>query len=171
MQRLSLNWGWIYSRENKNCHPSYSQRGRWQRNDYSPLYFGLLSTLETISLISIQAISFSHKYKRSTNALSSLERRVISVFINRIRTTHSRCNNHPRPVDTWLYMMLVSIKSEHGGSLQLNSVSLMLVPWGYRYPMGTTRAPGERVQGLVPPATRGRSHVFIQVRLFGGGLF
>ena len=60
-------------------------------------------------------------------------------------------------MDTWLLMMVVSIKSEDGGSLQLNTESLMpvprwstgalgvLVPWGCRL--------GIRENGLSPRAT------------------
>ena len=80
----------IFSRT-QTCHPIYYQRGRWQRYDYSPLYFGLLSTLGTRLLISIQAISFSNKY----NAHSSPERRVISVFINKSKIANFKTIKSP----------------------------------------------------------------------------
>ena len=48
---------------------------------------------------------------------------------------------HPRTFDTWLYMMLTNIKSEHGGAFQLISESLMPVT-----PRAPTGHQGSRVQ-------------------------
>ena len=55
-------------------------------------------------------------------------------------------------------MMLADIKSEHGGSLQLNSLSLTPVRRGYRCPGGAGRASGERGVGTRAPVPGSIKH-------------
>lgn len=122
---FSLNWDWINSLEHKHCHPRYSQRGRWQKHDCSPLFYVLLSTLGKLSLFSIQAITFSHKFNCALFA-----RKACDKFIPQYKKDRQLQENkqYPYVVDTQSYMRLADIESENWE----NTYSLKFIPLGYR---------------------------------------